>query len=73
MINYSNLTFIIVTFKSEHIIADCLKDIPEECSKIIVENSGNHKFYNNLKTKIPNLKVFVMTDNIGFGKANTQI
>ena len=70
MINYSDLTFIIVTFKSEHIIADCLKDIPEECSKIIVENSGNHKFYNNLKSKIPNLKVFVMTDNSGFGKAN---
>ena len=70
MISYSDLTFIIVTFKSEHIIADCLKDIPEECSKIIVENSGNHKFYNDLKSKIPNLKVFVMSDNSGFGKAN---
>jgi len=70
MISYSDLTFIIVTFKSEHIIADCLKDIPDECGKIVVENSGNHKFYNDLKSKIPNLKVFVMNDNIGFGKAN---
>ena len=29
--NYSDLTFIIVTFKSEHIIKDYLSEIPEEC------------------------------------------
>ena len=70
MISYSDLTFIIVTFKSEHIIDDCLKDIPEECKKIIVENSNSNEFYKNLENKIPNLKVFIMSDNCGFGKAN---
>tara|TARA_B100000963_G_scaffold133066_1_gene115886 strand:+ start:668 stop:1501 length:834 start_codon:yes stop_codon:yes gene_type:complete len=70
MINYLNLTFIIVTFKSEHIISDCLKDIPKECKKIIIENSGNTQFYESLKNKIPNLKVFIMNNNNGFGKAN---
>ena len=70
MINYLDLTFIIVTFKSEHIISDCLKDIPEECKKIIIENSGNNQFYKTLESKIPNLKVFIMNDNNGFGKAN---
>ncbi len=70
MISYSDLTFIIVTFKSEHIINDCLKDIPEECKKIIVENSSSNEFYKNLENKIPNLKVFVMNGNCGFGKAN---
>ena len=70
MISYSDLTFIIVTFKSEHIINNCLKDIPEECDKIIIENSGNYKFYNILEQKIPDLKVFVMNNNGGFGKAN---
>jgi len=70
MVSYSDLTFIIVTFKSEHIIHDCLKDIPKECKKIIVENSNNHEFYRILENKIPNLKVFVMNSNCGFGKAN---
>ena len=70
MISYSDLTFIIVTFKSEHIINDCLEDIPEECKKIIVENSSSNEFYKNLENKIPNLKVFIMSDNCGFGKAN---
>ena len=70
MISYSDLTFIIVTFKSEHIIDDCLKDIPEECKKIIVENSGSNEFYKNLENKIPNLKAFIMDGNCGFGKAN---
>ncbi len=70
MISYSDLTFIIVTFKSEHIIDDCLKDIPEECKKIIIENSSSNEFYKNLENKIPNLKVFVMNGNCGFGKAN---
>ncbi len=70
MISYQDLTFIIVTFKSEHIISDCLKDIPGEYKKIIIENSGNKKFYEDLESKVSNLKVFIMNDNIGFGKAN---
>ncbi len=70
MISYSDLTFIIVTFKSEHIINNCLEDIPDECKKIIVENSNSNEFYKNLENKIPNLKAFVMSDNCGFGKAN---
>ena len=70
MINYLNLTFIIVTFRSEHIIRDCIKDIPKECKIIIVENSGNYEFYNKLKDEIPNLKVLIMKENCGYGKAN---
>ena len=70
MINYLNLTFIIVTFRSEHIIRDCIKDIPKECKIIIVENSGNYEFYKKLKDEIPNLKVLIMKENCGYGKAN---
>ena len=70
MISYSDLTFIIVTFKSEHIINNCLEDIPKNV-KIIVENSSSNEFYKNLENKIPNLKAFVMSDNCGFGKANS--
>ena len=68
--NYSDLTFIIVTFKSEHIIKDCLSEIPEECKKIIVENSNNHEFYKKLKNETSNLQVFIMEENCGYGKGN---
>ena len=68
--NYSDLTFIIVTFKSEHIIKDCLSEIPEECKKIIVENSNNHEYYKKLKNETSNLQVFIMEENCGYGKGN---
>ena len=70
MINYSDLSFIIVTFKSEYIIKDCLSDIPDECKKIVVENSNNYEFYKKLENEISNLEVFIMTENYGYGKAN---
>ena len=37
----SDFTFIIVTFRSEELIDDCLKDLPNNVKKIVVENSGN--------------------------------
>ena len=41
-INYNNLTFIIVTFKSENIIENCLETLPKDVQIIIIENSGNY-------------------------------
>ena len=37
-ISRQNLSIIIVTFKSEKVIHQCLKSIPEEIQVIIVEN-----------------------------------
>ncbi len=36
------LTIVIVTFKSEYKIFDCLKSISNEIQVIVVENSNNH-------------------------------
>ena len=36
---HKNITFIIVTYRSENIIEKCLKKIPKKCRVIIVENS----------------------------------
>ena len=40
-LNLNEITFVIVTYKSESIIDECLKTLPKECKKIIVENSSN--------------------------------
>ena len=39
-----DLTIVIVTFKSEEIILNCLKSIPPDISIIIVENSNDINF-----------------------------
>ena len=42
-LSLNNLTFIIVTFKSEHIIYDCIESLPVNSNIIIVENSNNQE------------------------------
>ena len=44
-----NLTIIIVTIKSEKIIDNCLSSIDSDVKKIVIENSNNEEFINNLK------------------------
>ena len=51
-ITKENLTIIIVTIKSEKIIDECIKSIPPEIKKIIIENSSNEDFIKNLKKNI---------------------
>ena len=40
-LNLNNITFIIVSFKSEDIIHNCLKSLPSESKKIVIENLAN--------------------------------
>ena len=68
-INYNNLTFIIVTFKSENIIFDCLDSLPKNIPVIIVENSENIKFKENIEKKYENVKVLIEKNN-GMGTSN---
>ena len=43
-ISRQNLTAIIVTFKSENVIHQCIKSIDKEIKIIVVDNSNNAKF-----------------------------
>ena len=36
-----DFTFIITTYRSEKLINECLKDLPTENRKLIIENSGD--------------------------------
>ena len=43
-LSLNNLTFIIVTFKSDHVIHECIKSLPKDSNIIIIENSNSLEF-----------------------------
>ena len=65
-----NITFIIVSFKSSHIIEKCIKSINSNIKIIIVENSENIDIKNYLENKFSNVEVIVAKENLGYGKGN---
>ena len=65
-----DITFVIVTFHSEKVIFDCLDLLPEDSRKIIIENSKNINLKEILEKKYPNLKCYLMEENLGYGKGN---
>ena len=64
------LTVVIVTFKSEIKILDCLNSIGDQANIIVVENSQNIDFKNNLEKKFSNLKCILTGENLGYAAAN---
>ena len=65
-----NITFVIVSFKSSHIIEKCIKSINPNIKIIIVENSENIHTKNYLESKFSNVEVFIAKENLGYGKGN---
>ena len=51
-----DITIIITSFKSEDKIKACLNSINDLCSVIIVENSSNQRFKDELESRYQNLK-----------------
>ena len=65
-----NITFVIVCFRSDHIIDQCLKSINPHIKVVIVENSNNSFIKDRLEKKFSNVRVLISGDNIGYGKGN---
>jgi GT2 family glycosyltransferase len=65
-----NITFVIVSFKSSHIIEKCIKSINSNIKIIVVENSDDIKIKNYLENKFLNVKVVIAKKNLGYGKGN---
>ena len=70
-LNLNNLTFVIVTYNSEEVIDNCLKSLPKEASKIIIENSKNIETKIYLEKNYDNIKVF-LSENEGMGTSNNK-
>ena len=69
-ISRQNLSVVIVTFKSNQIIHRCIESIPPEIKIIIIENSKNKQFKEDLETKYKNVECFLSPENLGMGSGN---
>ena len=65
-----NITFVIVSFRSSHIIEKCIKSINPKIKIIIVENSNNIQVKDYLENKFLNVQVIIAKQNLGYGKGN---
>ena len=65
-----DFTFVIVCFKSEDTIFNCLDNLPKDSKKIIIENSKKINLKLSLESKYQNLECYLMNENVGYGKGN---
>ena len=65
-----NITFVIVSFRSSHIIEKCIKSINPKIKIIIVENSNDIQVKDYLENKFLNVQVIIAKKNLGYGKGN---
>ena len=65
-----NITFVIVCFKSSHIIEKCIKSINSNIKIIVVENSDDVVVKKYLENKFSNVEVIITKQNLGYGKGN---
>ena len=68
-LDLNNITFIIVSFKSENVIHSCLNSLPKISKKIVIENSRNTKLKEELESKYDNIEVLI-NQNLGMGASN---
>ena len=69
-ISRQNLTAVIVTFKSKNVIHDCIRSIPESIKIILIENSMDKKFKENIENRYQNVKCILSSENLGMGSGN---
>ena len=69
-ISRQNLTVIIVSFMSENVIHDCISSIPKDIKIVIVDNSNNKFFKNDIEKKYSNVRCILSEKNIGMGSGN---
>jgi len=65
-----NLSIVIVTFKSEAVVHDCIKSIGSDIEIIVVENSNNKKFKESLEKNYSNVSCVISMKNLGMGAGN---
>ena len=59
----NEITIIIITYKSEKIIYDFIKNIPSTIKTIIVENSQNHELKKKIEQNYKNISVLIKENN----------
>ena len=70
LISRQNLSVIIVSFKSDHIIQQCIDSIDKEIEIIVIDNSNNLEFKKHIEDKYENVRCILSRNNIGMGAGN---
>ena len=65
-----NLSIVIVTYKSEAVLYDCINSIGNDIEIIVIENSNNIKFKENLEKNYSNVSCIISLKNLGMGSGN---
>ena len=65
-----NITFVIVTYRSQNVIHRCIKSIDSKIKIIVIENSNNFSIKKDLEQKYSNVKVIISGKNLGYGSGN---
>ena len=66
----NELTIVIVTYKSDNKLDNCLKTISDNVSVIVVENSKDENLKNKIQKKYPNVSCILAGENKGYSVAN---
>jgi len=69
-ISRQNLSIVIVTFKSDTVIHECIKSIDSDIKIIVIENSNNTQFKEKLEVTYSNVSCVLSSDNLGMGGGN---
>ena len=69
-INNKNISVIIVSFKSENVLDNCLKSIDKNINVIIVDNSNDLKFKKKIERNYKNVTCILSKYNNGMGAGN---
>ena len=65
-----DITIVRASFKSEKKIKDCLHSIDKQATVLVIENSNNLSFKENLEKEFSNVECVLAGANIGYGSAN---
>jgi len=66
----TDVTVLIVTFKSRESIHRCVDLVPKKYPILVIENSADNFFKSDLEKKYNNVKCILAGENLGFGKAS---
>ena len=69
-ISRQNLSIVIVTFKSEAVIHECIKSIDTDIKITVVENSNDYQFKDELEKSYKNVSCVLSSENLGMGSGN---
>ena len=67
---YTDITAVIVTYKSDKVIFKCLDSIRNIKKIIIIDNSNDTSIKKKILSKFPNINIILSKKNLGYGSGN---